>query len=67
MPTLVYGTTSIDYTIEYQEVETDISLSVEWLDGVSVKAPAGISEEKLHQALHKKAPWIYGSGMSSVK
>lgn len=58
MPTLVYGTTTIDYTIEYQKDKTDIAVSVEWLDGVTVTAPEGIAEDILHQALHKKAPWI---------
>lgn len=58
MPSLVYGTTSIDYTIEYQENKTDISVTVEWLDGVNVRAPEGISEETLQQVLYKKAPWI---------
>jgi predicted metal-dependent hydrolase len=58
MPTLVYGTTPIDYTIEYQEDRKDISISVEWLDGVQVVAPKGMPEENLAKAIRKKAPWI---------
>ncbi|ALS77210.1 zinc metalloprotease [Planococcus kocurii] len=58
MPKLVYGTTTIDYTLEYLEKKTDISVTVEWLDGVNVMAPTGITEETLQHALYKKAPWI---------
>ena len=58
MPTLVYGTTPIDYTIEYQEYKTDISITVEWLEGVQVVAPQGTSEDTLSEAVRKKAPWI---------
>ncbi|QDI90767.1 M48 family peptidase [Salicibibacter halophilus] len=58
MPSFNYGNTTIDYSLHYQAHKKDVSIAVEWLDGVQVTAPPDISTEKLHEVLRKKAPWI---------
>jgi predicted metal-dependent hydrolase len=58
MPSFQYGNTIIDYTLEYQENKKDITISVEWMEGVTVIAPPDISDEDLEGVLYKKAPWI---------
>ncbi|QQK80724.1 M48 family metallopeptidase [Salicibibacter cibi] len=58
MPSFNYGNTTIDYSLHYQAHKKDVSIAVEWLDGVQVTAPSDISTEKLHDILRKKAPWM---------
>lgn len=53
-----YGNTTIDYTLYLNPLSEDITISVEWLEGVSVEAPESISNDKLNKILNKKAPWI---------
>ncbi|UCZ53466.1 M48 family metallopeptidase [Bacillus shivajii] len=58
MPNFTYGTTTIEYDLEYKADKRDISISVEWLNGVKVTAPQKIDESQLESVLYKKAPWI---------
>lgn len=58
MPRFIYGTTTIDYELAYIPDQSDITISVEWLDGVRVSAPKTIETDELHSILYKKAPWI---------
>ncbi|HEU5139457.1 MAG TPA: hypothetical protein VFT51_05750 [Bacillales bacterium] len=51
------GTTTIDYVMDFHN-KKDVTISVEWLDGVKVKGPKWIEHEKLITVLHEKAPWI---------
>jgi predicted metal-dependent hydrolase len=53
-----YGTTTIDYSIEYRKDKKDVSLSVCLAEGVKVIAPEGMDLSKLDRILHKKAPWL---------
>jgi predicted metal-dependent hydrolase len=53
-----YGTTTIDYSIEYKKDKKDVSLSVSLYEGVIVAAPEGFELDKIKSILHKKAPWI---------
>lgn len=57
MPYFIYGTTTIEYDLEYSQ-NKDISIVIEWQNGVKVTAPFDIDEQKLNSALHMKAPWI---------
>ncbi|WP_227938405.1 DUF45 domain-containing protein [Alkalihalobacillus deserti] len=58
MPNFVYGTTTIDYELEYSSDKQDVSIAIEWLNGVKVTVPDHIDEHQLQVILHKKAPWI---------
>jgi predicted metal-dependent hydrolase len=58
MPSFQYGTTTIDYTLEFYPNKKDITISVEWQNGVLVKAPEGLNEKQLDAILYKKAAWI---------
>lgn len=58
MPSFQYGKTTIDYAVEYKPEKRDVTISVEWLEGVKVVAPVGIEPTLLHSILYKKAPWI---------
>ncbi|KDE46095.1 SprT family zinc-dependent metalloprotease [Geobacillus sp. CAMR5420] len=58
MPSFQYGTTTIEYTLKYVPNKNDVTISVEWLDGVKVVAPENIERDHLHAILYKKAPWI---------
>jgi predicted metal-dependent hydrolase len=58
MATFQYGTTTIDYILSYKANKSDITVSVDWTNGVTVVAPEHIDLTVLEQALHKKAPWI---------
>lgn len=58
MPSFKFGQTTIDYTIKYKPDIKDISIAVEWLEGVTVTTPENIDEKKLVKVLYKKAPWI---------
>lgn len=58
MPCFMYGKTTIDYQLDYSFDSKDVSIAVEWLDGVKVTAPHDIKEQQLQHLLHQKAPWI---------
>ncbi|MEC2072481.1 M48 family metallopeptidase [Alkalihalophilus marmarensis] len=58
MPTYTYGTTEIDYDLEYRHDKRDILISVEWQNGVRVVVPPSVDQTQLDQILRKKAPWI---------
>lgn len=58
MPSYRYGTTEIEYNLIHDPDRYDISIVVEWLDGVSVIVPEDITSEKIDEVLHQKAPWI---------
>lgn len=58
MPCFTYGNTTIDYQLDYRFDSKDITVIVEWLNGVKVTAPHDITEQQLQELLHKKAPWI---------
>ncbi|OIJ22024.1 zinc metalloprotease [Anaerobacillus alkalidiazotrophicus] len=58
MPSFQYGNTALEYSLEVKPDKRDISISVEWLDGVRVIVPEGVEEDQLHSILYKKAPWI---------
>lgn len=53
-----YGTTMINYILSYKANKTDITVSVDWINGVSVVAPEHIDISLVEKVLHKKAPWI---------
>jgi predicted metal-dependent hydrolase len=58
MPTFQYGTTTIEYTLQRTEDKNDISIAVDWMEGVTVVAPAHLVQEDIDGILLKKAPWI---------
>jgi predicted metal-dependent hydrolase len=58
MKSYQYGTTTIDYTVEYIKGKKDVSLSVCLTEGIKLVVPEGLEPEKLEDILHKKAPWI---------
>lgn len=58
MQSFQYGTTTIDYSVEYKKGKKDVTLSVCLAEGVKLVAPEGIDSEKLEGILYKKAPWI---------
>lgn len=60
MPSLKYGTTSIQYYISYKEGKNDVTISVDRIEGVHVIAPPNVNGEKIDEVLRKKAPWILG-------
>lgn len=53
-----YGTSTIDYSVEYKKGKKDISLSVCLNEGVKLIVPEGINSTQIEAILHKKAPWI---------
>ena len=48
----------LDYQIVYSDRKT-VSLTVERDSSVVVRAPKGLSEEKIHQAVESKKLWLY--------
>jgi predicted metal-dependent hydrolase len=58
MPTFHYGNSTIDYSFHFGTEKKDITVSVDWANGVSVVAPENIDQEVIERVLHKKAPWI---------
>ncbi|ASS88162.1 M48 family peptidase [Geobacillus stearothermophilus] len=58
MPSFQYGTTTIEYTLEYVPNKNHVTISVEWLDGVKVVVPENMESDQLNSILYKKAPWI---------
>ncbi|MBT2663931.1 M48 family metallopeptidase [Bacillus sp. ISL-4] len=58
MPTFQYGTTTIEYDIEYADDKKDVSIIVEWMEGIRLIAPIGITDKQVTEIIHKKAPTI---------
>jgi predicted metal-dependent hydrolase len=58
MPSFQFGQTTIDYTLKCKPDIKDISIAVEWLEGVTVTSPENMDEKQLVKVLYKKAPWI---------
>jgi len=58
MPTFQYGTTAIEYDIEYADDKKDVSIIVEWMEGIRLIAPKGITDKQLEGIVQKKAPTI---------
>ncbi|MGG0577514.1 SprT family zinc-dependent metalloprotease [Priestia aryabhattai] len=59
MPTFQYGTTAIEYDIEYVDDKKDVSIIVEWMEGIRLIAPKGITDTQLEGIIQKKAPTIF--------
>ncbi|KRF31952.1 M48 family metallopeptidase [Paenibacillus sp. Soil787] len=53
-----YGNSTIDYSLTYGTKKKDITVSVDWVNGVGVNAPDNIEQGVIDRILHKKAPWI---------
>ncbi len=62
MPSFQYGKTTIDYAIEYKPEKRDVTISVEWFEGVKVVAPEGIEDSQLHSILYKKPDGLLING-----
>ncbi|WP_100404258.1 YgjP-like metallopeptidase domain-containing protein [Bacillus solitudinis] len=58
MPSFQYGNTTLEYSLEVTSTKKDVSILVEWLDGIRVIVPEGIKDEQLNAILYRKAPWI---------
>jgi predicted metal-dependent hydrolase len=58
MPTFQYGTTAIEYDIEYAEDKKDVSIIVEWMEGIRLIAPKDINAKQIEDIVQKKAPTI---------
>lgn len=58
MPTFQYGTTAIEYDIEYADDKKDVSIIVEWMEGIRLIAPTGITNKQVEEIVRKKAPTI---------
>ena len=59
MPSIQYGTTTIDYQIIYKENKKDISILIEYQIGVTVIAPPHTNSEQIAAIIKKKAPAIH--------
>lgn len=59
MPSIQYGTTTIDYQIIYKENKKDISILIEYQIGVTVVAPPHTNIEQIAAIIKKKAPAIH--------
>ncbi|WP_427036595.1 M48 family metallopeptidase [Cytobacillus pseudoceanisediminis] len=58
MPTFQYGTTAIEYDIEYADDKKDVSIIVEWMEGIRLITPHGITDKQIEEIIQKKAPTI---------
>lgn len=58
MPTFTYGTTVVDYNLIRNKEADNVSIAVEWQNGVTVTAPESLTIEKINSTLHKKGSWI---------
>ncbi|GAJ40134.1 hypothetical protein [Saccharococcus caldoxylosilyticus] len=56
MPTFQFGTTVIEYTLQQVKGKEDISIVVEWMEGVTVTSPGHLGQEEIDHILRKKAP-----------
>ena len=54
MPTFQFGTTAIEYTLQQVKGKEDISIVVEWMEGVTVVAPDHLVQEEINRVLRKK-------------
>ncbi|HHP5603568.1 TPA: M48 family metallopeptidase [Bacillus paranthracis] len=59
MPTFQYGTTAIEYNIEYADDKKDVSIIVEWMEDIRLIVPTGITNEQVEEIIRKKAPIIF--------
>ncbi|PGT15171.1 M48 family metallopeptidase [Bacillus cereus] len=59
MPTFQYGTTAIEYDIEYADDKKDISIIIEWMESTRLIVPTGITDEQIEEIVRKKAPTIF--------
>ncbi|MDO3678558.1 M48 family metallopeptidase [Paenibacillus ehimensis] len=58
MPSLKYGTTTIEYSLQRKAKKNDVTIAVEWSSGVSVVAPLDMSQDDLEVVIRKKGHWI---------
>lgn len=58
MPSIKYGTTTIEYSLEHKANKHDVTIAVEWNSGVSVVAPLEMNQDDLEIVIRKKCPWI---------
>lgn len=58
MPSFTFGTSTIEYTIQYKPLKHDCTIAIDWSTGVSIVAPEGVSQERVDDVLRRKAPWI---------
>ncbi|MEE6452545.1 SprT family zinc-dependent metalloprotease [Gottfriedia acidiceleris] len=58
MPTFQYGTTAIEYDLEYSENKKDVSIIVEWMEGIRIIVPKNITEKQVMDIMQKKASII---------
>jgi len=58
MPFFTYGNSTFDYDLITAETADDVKITVEWMEGITVIAPAHVTPEHLSPILRKKAPWI---------
>lgn len=58
MPTFQYGTTAIEYDIEYADDKKDVSIIVEWMEGIRLIAPTGVTDKQIEEIVRKKASTI---------
>ena len=58
MPTFRFGTTDVDYSVRHQPDKPDITIAVDWTNGLSVVAPEGIEHQQIEATLKRKARWI---------
>ncbi|MED1602414.1 SprT family zinc-dependent metalloprotease [Alkalihalophilus marmarensis] len=58
MPYFDYGNTTIEYELLHNSDKKDISIAIDWVNGVTITTPPDISNQQLQKILHKKAPWI---------
>ena len=54
MPSIQYGTTTIDYQIIYKENKKDISILIEYQIGVTVIAPPHTNSEQIAAIIKRK-------------
>jgi hypothetical protein len=54
MATFQYGNKKIDYVIYHKNNKSDITVAVDWTNGVSVITPENIDQAILESVLQKK-------------
>ncbi|MED0971376.1 M48 family metallopeptidase [Bacillus paramycoides] len=59
MTTFQYGTTAIEYDIEYAGDKKNVSIIVEWMEGIRLIAPTGVTNKQVEKIVRKKAPTIF--------
>lgn len=60
MPMFQYGTSLIEYSIQHshKKKRSEVTIAIDWANGVSVVVPDGIDQERIDSALRRKASWI---------